>query len=203
MSSLWDVRRFDEIASTNSYLLAQARAGAPAHLVAVARHQTAGRGRLDRRWESPPGANVLVSFLLRPRCEPSDLHLCTAAVALAAADACRDVADVRAALKWPNDLLVGESKVAGILAEVDFGSGPPAAVVVGLGLNVAWSGPPGAGGTSLEQSHAGPRSTPKPCSRVSSPRWRRGSPSSTTRPDGPPWPRSSAGAAPRSEPGSG
>ena len=152
MSSLWDVRRFDEIASTNSYLLAQARAGAPAHLVAVARHQTAGRGRLDRRWESPPGANVLVSFLLRPRCEPSDLHLCTAAVALAAADACRDVADVRAALKWPNDLLVGESKVAGILAEVDFGSGPPAAVVVGLGLNVAWSGPPGAGGTSLEQS---------------------------------------------------
>ncbi len=152
MSSLWDVRRFDEIASTNSYLLAQARAGAPAHLVAVARHQTAGRGRLDRRWESPPGANVLVSFLLRPRCEPSDLHLCTAAVALAAADACRDVADVGAALKWPNDLLVGESKVAGILAEVDFGSGPPAAVVVGLGLNVAWSGPPGAGGTSLEQS---------------------------------------------------
>ncbi len=152
MSSLWDVRRFDEIDSTNRYLLEQARAGAPAGLVAAARHQTAGRGRLDRRWESPPGANVLVSFLLRPRCEPSDLHLCTAAVALAAAEACRDVAGVEASLKWPNDLLVGESKLAGILAEVDFESGPPAAVVVGLGLNVAWPGPPGAGGTDLEQS---------------------------------------------------
>jgi BirA family biotin operon repressor/biotin-[acetyl-CoA-carboxylase] ligase len=93
-----------------------------------------------------------VSFLLRPRCEPSELHLATAAVALAAADACRDVAGVDARLKWPNDLLDGESKVAGVLAEADFGSGPPAAIVVGLGLNVGWPGPSGAGGTSLEEA---------------------------------------------------
>jgi BirA family biotin operon repressor/biotin-[acetyl-CoA-carboxylase] ligase len=152
MSSAWDVRRFDEIDSTNSYLLEQARGGAPAGLVAVAGHQTSGRGRLDRRWESPPGTNVLVSFLLRPRCEPSELHLCTAAVALAASDACRDVAGVDTGLKWPNDLVVGESKVAGVLAEVEFGSGPPAAVVVGLGLNVGWPGPPGVGGTSLTEA---------------------------------------------------
>ena len=152
MWSGWDVRCFEEIDSTNRFLLEEARAGAPAGLVAAAGHQTAGRGRLDRRWESPPGANVLVSFLLRPRCEPSELHLCTAAVALAAADACRDVAAVDARLKWPNDLLVDASKVAGVLAEVDFSSGPPAAAVVGLGLNVGWPGPPGAGGTSLEQS---------------------------------------------------
>jgi BirA family transcriptional regulator, biotin operon repressor / biotin---[acetyl-CoA-carboxylase] ligase len=151
MSWDWEVRRFDEIDSTNRYLLEQARSGAPAGLVAVAGHQTAGRGRLDRRWESPPGTNLLVSFLLRPRCEPPDLHLGTAAVALAAADACRDVAGVDARLKWPNDVLVGESKVAGVLAEADFGSGPPAAIVVGLGLNVGWPGPPGAGATSLEE----------------------------------------------------
>jgi BirA family transcriptional regulator, biotin operon repressor / biotin---[acetyl-CoA-carboxylase] ligase len=151
MSLVWDLHRFDEIDSTNRYLLEQARDGAAAGVVAVAGHQTAGRGRLDRRWESPPGTNLLVSFLLRPRCEPSELHLATAAVALAASDACRDVAGVDAALKWPNDLLVGESKVAGVLAETDFGSGPPVAVVVGLGLNVGWPGPAGAGGTSLAE----------------------------------------------------
>ena len=71
-----------------SYLRDQARQGAPEGLVAVADHQTAGRGRLDRRWESPPGANLLASVLLRPGCDPDDLHLCTGAVALAAADAC-------------------------------------------------------------------------------------------------------------------
>jgi BirA family transcriptional regulator, biotin operon repressor / biotin---[acetyl-CoA-carboxylase] ligase len=152
MSWDWDVRRFDEIDSTNRYLLEQAREGAPAGVVAVAGHQTAGRGRLDRRWESPPGTNLLASFLLRPRCAPTELHLATAAVALAAADACRDVAGVDARLKWPNDLLVGESKVAGVLAEADFGGGPAVAVVVGLGLNVGWPGPPGAGGTSLDEA---------------------------------------------------
>src|SRR3974390_1531919 len=90
----WDVRWFDEIDSTNTYLREQARSGAPEGLVAVADFQTAGRGRLDRRWESPPGANLLASVLLRPTCEPGDLHLCTGAVALAAADACRDEAGV-------------------------------------------------------------------------------------------------------------
>jgi BirA family biotin operon repressor/biotin-[acetyl-CoA-carboxylase] ligase len=148
----WQVRWFDEIDSTNTYLASQATAGAPEGLVAVADHQTAGRGRLDRRWESPAGANLLASVLLRPRCEPADLHLSTAAVALAAADACREVARVEAALKWPNDLLVGESKLAGVLAEAVFAGGSLGAVVVGIGINVAWPGPPDAGGTCLDQA---------------------------------------------------
>jgi BirA family biotin operon repressor/biotin-[acetyl-CoA-carboxylase] ligase len=146
----WQVRWFDELDSTNTFLLAEARQGAPAGLVAVADHQTAGRGRLDRRWESPPGANLLASVLLRPRCEPADLHLCTAAVALAAADACREVAGVDPVIKWPNDLLVGGAKLAGVLAEAEFSGQAVAAVVVGIGLNVAWPGPPGAGGTCLD-----------------------------------------------------
>ena len=75
--------------------------------MAVAEHQSAGRGRLDRRWESPPGASLLVSVLFRPEFDPAELHLCTAAVALAAAEACRRVAGVGPVLKWPNDLLVG------------------------------------------------------------------------------------------------
>jgi BirA family biotin operon repressor/biotin-[acetyl-CoA-carboxylase] ligase len=146
----WQVRWFDQLDSTNTFLLAQARQGAPAGLVVVADHQTAGRGRLDRRWESPPGANLLASVLLRPRCEPADLHLCTAAVALAAADACREVAGVDPALKWPNDLLVEGAKLAGVLAEAEFSGDAVAAVVVGIGVNVAWPGPPGAGGTCLD-----------------------------------------------------
>jgi BirA family transcriptional regulator, biotin operon repressor / biotin---[acetyl-CoA-carboxylase] ligase len=146
----WRVQRFEEIDSTNTYLRERAREGAPEGLVAVADHQTAGRGRLQRRWESPPGANLLLSVLLRPECDADDLHLCTSAVALAAADACREVAGVDVTFKWPNDLLVGESKLAGILAEVEFAGGAPPAVVVGIGINVAWPGPADAGGTCLE-----------------------------------------------------
>jgi BirA family biotin operon repressor/biotin-[acetyl-CoA-carboxylase] ligase len=136
----FSVHRFAEIDSTNRYLLEQAAAGAAEGTVAVAAYQRAGRGRLGRRWEAPPGANLLVSVLLRPGLEPDDLHLCTVAVALAAADACARVAGVAPELKWPNDLVVGERKLAGILAETVPGA-RPVAVVVGLGLNVRWPGP--------------------------------------------------------------
>jgi BirA family transcriptional regulator, biotin operon repressor / biotin---[acetyl-CoA-carboxylase] ligase len=152
----WDVRRFEEIDSTNLYLLGEARRGAPEGMVAVAAHQSAGRGRMDRRWEAPPGASLLLSVLFRPEFDPSELHLCTAALALAAAEACQRVAGVTPVLKWPNDLLLGESKLAGILAEAEFdGSGPPA-VVVGLGLNIDWPGPEGVGGTCLRDVSPGP-----------------------------------------------
>ncbi len=144
----WDVRRFVDIDSTNAYLRREARGGAPEGAVAVADHQSAGRGRLDRRWESPPGASLLVSMLFRPEFDPSELHLCTAAVALAAVEACRRVAGVEAVVKWPNDLLVGDAKLAGVLAEAEFLSGS-CAMVVGLGLNIEWPGPAGAGGTCL------------------------------------------------------
>ncbi|CAA9240297.1 MAG: Biotin--protein ligase(EC (EC (EC [uncultured Acidimicrobiales bacterium] len=131
----WDVHRFAEIDSTNTWLTAQARAGAPEGMVAVADVQTAGRGRLGRTWEAPPGANVLCSVLLRP---DRVSHLVVACVSLAALDACRGAAGVEAGLKWPNDVMVGDEKLAGVLAEVT-----DEAVVVGIGINVAWA-PPGA-----------------------------------------------------------
>jgi BirA family biotin operon repressor/biotin-[acetyl-CoA-carboxylase] ligase len=148
-SGKWEVRRFDEIDSTNSYLREQARQGAPEGLVAVADHQSAGRGRLDRRWEAPAGASLLMSVLFRPEFDPTELHLCTGAVALAAAEACRELAGVGPVLKWPNDLLVGEAKLAGVLAEAEFSGEAISAVVVGIGLNVAWPGPENVGGTCL------------------------------------------------------
>ena len=79
----------------------------PIGSVVVAEHQTAGRGRLDRRWESRPGTALLVSFVLRPN------PVLSLAAGVAAAEACGN--DVR--LKWPNDLLLGGAKVGGILVE--------------------------------------------------------------------------------------
>jgi len=94
-----------------------------------------------------------MSVLLRPVLDPGQLHLCTAAVALAAAAACRVTAGVEPDVKWPNDLVLGGAKLAGVLAESDAAApGGPAgsvAVVVGVGLNVDWPGPDGAGGTCL------------------------------------------------------
>ena len=151
----WEIHRLDEVDSTNTYVRELARHGAAAGLVAVADHQTAGRGRLDRRWESPPGANLLASILLRPDCAGGDVHLCAGAVALAGADACWEVAGIQPVLKWPNDLLLDGAKLAGILAEAEFDGSSLTAVVVGIGINVAWPGPPEAGGTCLDD-HAQP-----------------------------------------------
>lgn len=134
-----EVRWFDEIGSTNDWLMDQAREGAAEGLVAIADHQTAGRGRRDRRWTAPPGSSLLFSVLLRPNLPPDRLHLTTAAVALSTAAACADVAGVDVALKWPNDLLAHERKLAGILAEsIVSEDGSGVAVVVGTGLNVNW-----------------------------------------------------------------
>ena len=127
------MRRFPELDSTNRHLLDLARGGAPDGVVGVADHQTAGRGRLGRRWVSPPGASLLASVLRRPRLPPERFHLLAWSVALAGAEACAQVAGFRPSLKWPNDLVVGDRKLAGVLAEVD-----PPAVVVGIGLNVNW-----------------------------------------------------------------
>jgi BirA family transcriptional regulator, biotin operon repressor / biotin---[acetyl-CoA-carboxylase] ligase len=136
-----DVRWFPEIDSTNRWVLEQARTGAPEGLVAVADHQTAGRGRLGRSWTAPPGGSLLVSILLRPDLPPDSFHLVTAAVALAASDACRAGAGVEPGLKWPNDLLVDDRKLAGVLAEADRAAPSGPAVVVGIGINVNWPDP--------------------------------------------------------------
>ena len=134
----WAVSWVPETGSTNNDLLEAARDGAAEGAVLVADHQTAGRGRLDRRWEAPPNASLLVSILLRPSIPLADAHLVTLTVALAAADACDDVAGVAPALKWPNDLVVDDTKLGGILAESLLARSSLAAVVVGMGLNVNW-----------------------------------------------------------------
>ena len=142
------MRHLPEVGSTNREALDVARAGAPEGVVVVARFQTAGRGRHGRTWDAAPGSSLLVSVLLRPGpgLAPSRLHLAVAAVALAARDACSSVAGFVPDLKWPNDLVVGDAKLAGILAEVEAD-----AVVVGLGLNVSALGPWPPGAVSASQ----------------------------------------------------
>src|SRR5947207_10649635 len=126
---LWtDIRVEPETGSTNADVLAAAKQGAPEGLVVVAERQTAGRGRFDRRWESPPRAGLTLSVLLRPVRISGWLPL-LAGVALV--ETVRRLGEVDAVLKWPNDLLVDERKCAGILAE---SAGD--AVAVGIGLNV-------------------------------------------------------------------
>ncbi len=135
-----DVRRVARTGSTNTDLAGLARAGAPEGVVLVADHQTAGRGRLGRRWEAPSGSSLLVSVLCRPRLPLSRMHLVTVAAGLAAVEAVEQVAGVRPALKWPNDVVVeapdGTRKLAGLLAESVVAQGALSAVVVGMGMNV-------------------------------------------------------------------
>lgn len=126
------VEWFTRIDSTNRYLLQRAADAEADGLVAVADEQTAGRGRLGRSWVAPPRSALLVSVLLRPEVGPGRIHLVTLAAGLAAIEAVERLAHVRAGLKWPNDVVVDDRKLAGILAESD-GAG---AVVVGMGCNV-------------------------------------------------------------------
>ena len=136
--SAFTVRWFAELDSTNRFLVDEARAGAPAGTVVVADHQTAGRGRLGRTWVAPPGASLLTSVLLRPQLPAERRHLLVAAAGLAMAEALESETGVVAGLKWPNDLLVGDRKLCGVLAEA-----AADALVVGLGVNVEWTDVPG------------------------------------------------------------
>ncbi len=122
--------------STNADLLARAAdPHSPEGQVLVAEEQTAGRGRLGRTWSSVPGGSLTFSVLLRPAAVPAARRgWLTLLAGVAVASAVRSVAGLNAVLKWPNDVLVGDRKLAGILAEQ---SPDGSAVVIGIGLNVA------------------------------------------------------------------
>ncbi|MDN4162315.1 biotin--[acetyl-CoA-carboxylase] ligase [Nocardioides abyssi] len=120
--------------STNALVVERARAGAPEGLVVVTEHQTAGRGRLDRTWETPPRSALTFSVLLRPTA-PTRSWPWLPLLAGYAVDKALKAAGFRAGVKWPNDVLIGDRKVAGILVErIETDQGPCA--VVGIGINV-------------------------------------------------------------------
>ena len=129
------VEAFASIDSTNRELLRRA-GDLPDGAIAWAEHQTAGRGRFGRRWESPRGASILLSVLLH---EPHDGLLAanvTAAAALAACDAIERTCDCRPSVRWPNDLVIGDRKLGGVLAETTrLAENGGRAVVIGVGIN--------------------------------------------------------------------
>ena len=134
----WSVVLHAQASSTNELAAAGPDgAGAVADTIVVADHQTAGRGRLDRSWDTPAGTALTFSVVVDPGLPDHDWPLLPLAVALAVADGVRRSGEVPVELKWPNDLLIGEGKVAGILLErVQGAEGTPLAVI-GIGINVA------------------------------------------------------------------
>jgi len=127
---------FTEIDSTNSYLLEQEAPPPGWFRVALAEHQTAGRGRMERRWYSPPSSGLCMSMSYTFEKEPKNLPSLTLAIGVGIAEALESMGVAGAGLKWPNDLVVRNGKLGGILTEMRTGHGPAQTVVVGIGLNV-------------------------------------------------------------------
>lgn len=121
------------VESTNTLAMQLARERPDEGLVVLTDSQTAGKGRQGRRWVDVPGCNVLMSIVLRPSFPP---HLLVMIASLAVVDAIARVCDAQAVIKWPNDVLIEERKVAGILIETSHDAQGQMLAVIGIGMNV-------------------------------------------------------------------
>ncbi len=129
------ILRYESLASTNTEAARLALQGAEEGLSVVADEQTAGRGRLQRTWVSPKGAGLYFSILLRPTIPLNQWSLMTFMAALAVGDALLAASGLQTDIKWPNDILAGERKICGILAEtIETNAGR--ALVIGIGINL-------------------------------------------------------------------
>jgi BirA family biotin operon repressor/biotin-[acetyl-CoA-carboxylase] ligase len=131
------IHRLDVVDSTQSMLARLARAGAPDGTVVTARHQTGGRGRRGRAWWDAPGESLLLSVLLRPAVPAGYVSQLSLVAALAVTDALAAAAGVMGGIRWPNDVLVGGSKISGILPDaVCDTDGRVEHAIVGIGINL-------------------------------------------------------------------
>lgn len=128
---------FDTIGSTNDEAKRLASRGAPHGTVLLAGHQTVGRGRLGRSFQSPAGKGVYLSVILRPECPPQQLMHLTCAAAVAMCDAVEDAAGFRPGIKWTNDLVFHRKKLGGILTELSIAqdTGLVRYAIIGIGIN--------------------------------------------------------------------
>lgn len=143
---------YDVVTSTNDLAHFLAQDGEPQGTVLFANGQTLGRGRLGNSWVSPPGKGIYCSFILRPELDVARMPLVTLTVALAIVKALRDVHVEKVSIKWPNDVYVGQGKVAGILTEMHLEGEKVGYAIVGLGVNVNMSRdelPPGAASVAI------------------------------------------------------
>ena len=132
-----EIRYEKQMTSTNTVAKEMARNGAPHGSLAVCDDQTAGRGRLQRQWETPAGEALTQSMVLRPKLPPEQVQLITLAAAVASAQAIEDVCpDLKVGIKWPNDGIIRERKCVGVLCEMAMDGTGLAYVVPGVGINV-------------------------------------------------------------------
>jgi BirA family biotin operon repressor/biotin-[acetyl-CoA-carboxylase] ligase len=129
------VRYIPSTGSTNADALAWAADGAPEGAIVVTDYQSAGRGRWGRSWAAPAGTGLLFSLVLRP--SPEKVGLLTTLAGVACCGAIRDATGLDALLRWPNDVLVGSRKTAGILVETRVAGARVEVAVVGVGVNVS------------------------------------------------------------------
>ena len=154
---LGDIRYFDSIGSTNNEALAWATSGAKDLSFVIADEQTAGRGRLDRKWFTPKGTALAFSLIIRPTADEKQyLTRMVGLAALAVVDALQ-TRGLTAHIKWPNDVLLNGQKVAGILAESVWSGEEVDCLVIGTGINTLKGAVPSAHllqfpATSLEES---------------------------------------------------
>ena len=127
--------RLEEVASTNTLVLERPDWLADHGLVVLARHQTAGRGRLGRTFASLPGRQLLFSVVVHPRLRTEEVPVCSLVAGLAVAEALEVRLGLRPRLKWPNDVLLGGRKVCGILVEMRADEAGRPRLVIGIGIN--------------------------------------------------------------------
>jgi len=132
----WDPLLLAETSSTNDVARKQARKGARGGFLVAASRQTAGRGRLGRGWESPPDRGLYVSIVLRPDLPMTEAGKLTILGSVATVDAVEAVSGLRPQIKWPNDLMLGRRKLAGLLIETEPRGKRMAFAVIGIGVNV-------------------------------------------------------------------
>ena len=130
------IDHFPVIDSTNVHARMIADRGAPEGTVVVAEAQLKGKGRRGRSWFSPAGEGIYVSVILRPRVPPSEAPQLVLMAAVAAAEALLAQAALPISVKWPNDILVGGKKIAGILTEMRLAGDRIDHIVIGMGVNV-------------------------------------------------------------------
>ena len=135
-SGSWDIRILDSIDSTNAQALRSIEAGSVAPFLVLAERQTVGRGRRGRKWVSPFAENIYYSLVLRMDGGLRQLEGLSLVVGLAVMHTLREYGIPGAGLKWPNDVLVGQKKVAGILLELVGDPADVCHVVLGIGINV-------------------------------------------------------------------
>ena len=131
-----EIISLQEVDSTNVRIRTLAEQGAEEGTVVVADRQSAGRGRLGRRWESPAGVNLYCSTLLKPQIPVQQAPQLTFLSAVAVADTLHQVCQITATLKWPNDVLVNGAKIAGLLNEMNAETEQIHFVILGIGINL-------------------------------------------------------------------